>query len=719
MKDSFLNPIKALRRSRVRRGYKEAWIGIAIITLVTTLVYLNSLRVPFNFDDVAGIINNPSIHLETISLAELKDSINNNRPISNLSFAINYYFGGLNVPGYHIVNVMIHCLTAVLVYIFFLKTLAPSSSIFPLLGSLLWAVHPVHTQAVTYIVQRMTELAAMFFMLSLILYLQGSRSSGQRRIWLFLAATGAGLLGMGSKETAITLPFVILLHEFYFRAKFDFSLMKRLLKYWLPVFAVTLVFLVAYFEQRGGLIHGLYNLLTESLSNESFTGPQRLLTESRVIMFYLSLLIFPLPSRLNLDHDFALSTSLVDPLSTLFSFISIFGMILYSLWIAKKYPVVSFGILWFFINLTLESTFLKLDIIFEHRLYLPSIGVFLALSWILMKVAQFRILAPVGRPQNSTFLDTSDIHNQGESQPWLTEFVDFLRNKWKRFQRIRMIQVGLLLITFGLLGFYSGATILRNALWQDDIRLWMDIAKKSPHKARVHNNLGLLYLSRGELEPAGQEFEQALRLSPNFLLFRHNLATVYLGQGKTQEAIRVYQEALQIDPFNAMVYEKMGKIYSKSGRLDLATIALEKAVSLDPGRAMTNSLLGQVYQKSGYTEKAAMAYEQALRLIKQEVFKPRISHPLTEPAETPDKPSLQYELGQIYEELEKPALAIQHYQEAIRIVTAFLPARVRLLLLYKKTGRTDLAEAEYRKILEEDPTFTIAQDDPSRTILQK
>lgn len=694
-------------------------MGIAIISIVTTLVYLNSLRVPFTLDDVSGIINNPSTHLDQLSLSELNKAISNSRPVSNLSLALNYYFNGFNVVGYHVVNIMIHCLTAIVVYIFFLKILPSSSSLFALLGSLLWAVHPVHIQAVTYIIQRMTGLATLFFMLSLVLYIQGRETGGAKRIWLFLLALGAGLLGVSSKEIAVTLPFVILLYEFYFRAHCNPHFLKRQLKYWVPFFVMTLLFLAGYFTNRGGLIHGLQNILTMDFGNESITGYERLLTESRVIIFYLSLLILPLPSRLNLDHDFAVSTSLLDPLSTLFSVIFILGLILYSLWIAKKYPVVSFGILWFGINLALESTIIKLDIIFEHRLYLPSIGIFLLLSWTLMKISQPHIAASTGRIHDTNPRDTISNRIQVEPRSWGYGSLNLPRSAVARMKHKMIVQPGILLLTLGVLGFYSVATFLRNAVWQDSITLWTDIVKKSPNKARAHSNLGALYFDRGDLDLAEQEFEQALRLRPEGFVYRDNLAVVYQREGKIADAIRLYQDALKFNPYDAAVYQKLGKIYFKDGRQDLATIAFEKSITLDPGQAMTYSLLGQVYHKSGYAEKAAMAYEEALRLIKNKDFKPRIRHSLIQPEESPDKPSLHYQLGQIYEELERPAVAIQHYQAAIAELPVFLPARMRLLLLYKKTGRMDLAEAEYRRIMEEDPAFTIAQDGQGRAILPK
>jgi tetratricopeptide (TPR) repeat protein len=676
----------------VWKAFKDPWICIAVITAVTTLVYLNSLRVPFIFDDIYGIVNNPAIHLEDLSLTELKEAMRNNRPVSSISLALNYYFGGFNVVGYHMVNLLIHCLTAALVYIFFLKIFPPSASAYAFWGSLLWSVHPVHTQAVTYMIQRMTGLATLFFMLSLVLYIQGSANSGRKRILFFLFAGTAGLLGMGSKEIAVTLPLIILLYELYFRARFDPSSLKRLWKDWLPFVAVTLVFIAVYLIRQGGLIVGLQALLTKDFTSETLTSMERLLTESRVILFYLSLLVLPLPSRLNLDHDFTLSTSLLNPPTTFLCVLSIFLFIFYAVRIAKKYPVVSFGMLWFFMNLALESTFIKLDLIFEHRIYLPSIGIFLAGTWIFMRIThQFQ----------------SSHSFQADSGGFFNIFL---------LKRTVLVKAGLILLSVSLLGFYLVSTFLRNEVWQDNIGLLRDAVKKSPQNARVHNNLGILYLRKGDLDLARQEFEEALRLNPKYLLYRNNLAGIYERKGKFQEAIGLYQEALQIDPLNALVYERMGRLYSKSDHQDLAIMALEKAISLDPDRDMTFFYLGQAYQKSGHNEKAALAYQQALRLAKNEEFKPMINHPLKETKKTLSKPTLHYQLGQIYEEMEKPTLAIQEYQEAIRTLPGFLPARQRLFSLYMKTGRPDLAANEYQEMAEEEPRLIDTQDKPDMMI---
>ncbi|MCI0529344.1 MAG: hypothetical protein L0Y56_18045, partial [Nitrospira sp.] len=143
-------------------------MAIASIVGLTFLVYLNTLGVPFQYDDSATIASNPSIHLQQFNFSGIKKAFTDNRPVSNLSFAINYYLGGYHVLGYHLVNMMIHGLTGCAVYLFFLRTLGPSSAGVALLGALLWATHPVQTQAVTYITQRMASLATLFFMWSIV-----------------------------------------------------------------------------------------------------------------------------------------------------------------------------------------------------------------------------------------------------------------------------------------------------------------------------------------------------------------------------------------------------------------------------------------------------------------------------------------------------------------------------------------------------------------------
>jgi hypothetical protein len=316
-----------------------------LIVIICFLAYANTLKASFHLDDKRSIVENRYLHLKELSLSKLAaaaiKSRNPNRPVANLSFALNYYFGELNVFGYHLLNLLIHTLTGIILYFLLVTTLALG----PLRGkyerrewlaltvALLWAVHPVQTQSVTYIVQRMNSMAGMFFLLSLYLYVRG-RLEGTRRVkvWFYSGSGAAGLLALGSKEIAGVLPLMLALYEFYFFQGLELGAVR---KKWPWLIGILVIFLVIALVFLGPhFIRGVF----AGYQDWDFTLGERLLTQLRVVMYYLSLLLFPLPSRLNVDYDLAVSHSLFNPVSTLFSFLGLLGLAGLGIYLARRKP---------------------------------------------------------------------------------------------------------------------------------------------------------------------------------------------------------------------------------------------------------------------------------------------------------------------------------------------------------------------------------------------
>jgi hypothetical protein len=241
-----------------------------------------------------------------------------------------------------------------------------------LFASLIFVSHPIQTQSVTYIVQRMACMAGMFYLLTFVFYVKGRLSKGKARFFYFGGGILSYLLGVFTKENVAILPFFIAIYEFYFFQNLDLSPKGKKI---VGVLIGVLLFLGA----LGFLIWGQRYIQVTIVGYQTrpFTMAERVLTQFRVVLYYLTLLIYPLPSRLNLDYDFSVSKSILDPATTLISMVIVLGLIGYSLWTAKKRPVLSFCILWYFGNLVIESSIFPLEMVFEHRLYLPSIGPFI------------------------------------------------------------------------------------------------------------------------------------------------------------------------------------------------------------------------------------------------------------------------------------------------------------------------------------------------------
>ncbi|MDX1775444.1 MAG: hypothetical protein R3297_02575, partial [Desulfobulbales bacterium] len=351
---------------------------VPLLAAVTVVLYANTFDSPFALDDYHNIIANRPIRITEISLETLSEIVQNSllerRPVANISLALNYYFHQYDVTGYHLVNIAIHVLNGILLYFFIHFTLnfAPGSlspqnkGLIAFSAALMWLVHPLQTQSVTYIIQRMNSLAAMFYLLSFMFYIWARIS--KHKLVIFTMACGAlaaGILAIGSKENAVMLPVFILLYEWYFFQDLRFDLKKH---HYLILGILILFLLAAVFFYLGT---NPLNVVA-GYGGRDFNLQERLLTQLRVVVSYVTMVLYPLPSRLTLEHDFPLSYSLVNPLTTLFSLFALTGITAAALLLSKRERILSFCLLWFLGNLLIESSIIPLEIIFEHRTYLPA-----------------------------------------------------------------------------------------------------------------------------------------------------------------------------------------------------------------------------------------------------------------------------------------------------------------------------------------------------------
>lgn len=372
--------------------------GILLIAALHFIAYSNTFNAEWHFDDTVNIRTNYSIHIKSLSLHKILEIRNPSGSLSRflgyLSFAFNYYFHELDVTGYHVGNLLIHILAAVSVY--FMATLILSLPKFKHIGdkkifyisfftALLWGLSPVQTNAVTYLVQRFTSIAAMFYLLSIMFYIKGRRcifGGNKRPGHVFIAFAGfLFICSLLCKENTVVLPFVIILFEHIFIKRFT-ALNSKTIIYLGLAALIGFVFLALIFPTAISVFSGFDGLY----KNREFTMYERLLTEFRVVVRYLSLIIYPHPARLNLDYNFPVSEGLFRPVGTFFSILFILSSIMYGAFTMRKDPLISFCIFWFFINNIIESTIVPLEIIFEHRIYLPSVGIILMIVVLLLRL---------------------------------------------------------------------------------------------------------------------------------------------------------------------------------------------------------------------------------------------------------------------------------------------------------------------------------------------
>ena len=541
---------------------------LLLLVLLVGVIYAHTLNSPFVFDDKPNIVSNLHIRITDLSPQSLADAAFKSpipeRPLANISFALNYYLHGYHQGGFHLVNIFIHIITAIVLY-FFVKTTLGTPNIrcdahqrlwIAFFTAAIWMVHPLQTQSVTYIVQRMNSLTAMFYVLSILLYARFRLAAGLKRRWGLLAGCIlAALLALASKQIAATLPFIIIVYEGYFfqrrRSKLYMACLAGCL---LLTVAIALVLL-------GG---DPLNRLLAGYQQRPFTLTQRLLTQPRVVMFYLSLLFWPSPQRLNLDHDFAFSVSLLEPLGTVLALAALAVLALVAALTAKKQPLISFGVVWFLANLVIESSIIPLEIIFEHRTYLPSMMFCLLFVWLV-----FRWFKPA----------------------------------WPG--------TALLCVMVAVGAFW---TYQRNTVYADRITLWQDSVEKSPHKARPHNNLGVALADHGHHDQAIEQYRKTLQIEPFYAEAYANIGLSLVEQGKLEQGVPQFLKTLELNPNDVLTLSNLGGVLVMLERYSEAVAHLNKAIQLKPDAAAAHNNLGVALKRLGKFEAAQKHFAEARRI---------------------------------------------------------------------------------------------------------
>jgi Flp pilus assembly protein TadD len=561
--------------------FKKSLVPLALITLLGLAAYSNTFEVPFQFDDVAYIEENILVtgSGEIFSPPSTAASLSNlskitvfTRYLGHLSFAINYRLGGLEPMGYHTVNLAVHMVNALLVYWLVVLTfgapalkesqLAGYARYIALFSALLFVSHPVQTQAVTYIAQRFTSLCAMFYLLSLTLYTKARISEGRKGRALYLLSFMSALMAMFTKEIAFTLPVAIALYELMFFEAGLKGRAKRLLPYLLLMPIVPFLVIATDFKMDfGSQILDIVAVAAET--QPETTRVEYFLTQLRIMPTYLRLLLLPINQ--NLDYDYPIYGSFFDP-QVFLSFLLLVSVVGLGAFLLRRsrvsgpaLRVVSFGIFWFFIALSVESSFIPIaDVIFEHRLYLPSVGVFLALA------SGAAIFA-------------------------------------ERHEKTRKGVVSFMVVVCLV---FSAATYARNTIWKNGLTLWEDVVSKAPGNARAQNNLGYAYEVDGRFGEAIEHYNIALGIVPDVKTYL-NASSAYKKMRRTDKAIEYLERAIRMSPNSAKPYNNLGVIYFfDMGQPDRAIEQYEIALHLEPQNAKTHLNIGIAYRAKGLNAKA-------------------------------------------------------------------------------------------------------------------
>jgi tetratricopeptide (TPR) repeat protein len=686
-------------------------IALLIIPVVAILIYSNTFHSSFHFDDLIMIVKNRIVQ----NLWNLWPP-SGTRYIGLLSFALNYQLGGLNVLGYHMVNLAIHIANGLMVLWLVLLTFKTpimkgrgqtlqQMNFIALFSALIFISHPIQTQAVTYIVQRFTSLATLFYLLALVMYVKArllvespmvqgpkvekmQRPLASRFLPYYLLSIISTLLAMKTKEISFTLPFVMILYEFSFfnttPSSPTFTKMKRL-SFLIPFLMALLIIPLSLINIEKPLGDIIGELRETTQETHEIPRISYLLTQSRVIMTYLRLLVLPLNQNLDYDYPIYHSITLMVLLSSLF-IVLLLSLAAYLFYKSRsgdrRLRLIAFGIFWFFITLSVESSIIPIkDIIVEHRLYLPSVGMVIALSSILW-VASTRIRA--------------------RYSPLFYNSLVFIA----------------VVIPLGVGTYY------RNFTWADEVTLWEDVVKKSPNKARAHLNLGLIYYGLGQLDQAIQRYTTAVTLQPDYAWAHNNLGTTYATQGRLDEAMKELNIALSLEPNLAEAHNNLGNIYYRQQRLDEAMKEVSLALNLKPDFPEAHNNLGNIYLQQKRLDLAAQEYIAALSLNPgyaeahnnlgtvyanqgrlDEAMK-EVTLALNLKANFPEAHN---NLGNIFYRQRRLDEAVREYMAAVRLSPDSVIAHYNLANAFKLKGLTSEARRQYEIALALQPNFTPAQ----------
>ncbi len=551
-------------QNKAHDARRNAFAGIALF-VVLIIIYGNSFHNEWHLDDYANIVNNPDVHLKSLSWNHIKKVFPGRLcgrflPVSFITFSLNYYFNGSSVFGYHVVNFVIHYLASLFLFLLIYQTLQLPGlnqqyqrTAYPiaLLCVFLWSTHPIQVSAVTYIVQRIASMAGMFYIMSMYFYVMGrlSAATGKRTVYFVFCLVSAAF-ALGSKETAVMLPVSIFLYDlFLIQGISKERIKKNLIIMLLPLLLVILA--AAAYTDIASLLSGY--------KYRPFTMAERLLTEPRVILFYISLLLYPASSRLTLLHDFEVSRSLITPWTTLFAVLLILFLITGAIIISRKKPLIAYCILFFFINHIIEGSIVPLELIFEHRNYLPSAFFFVPIALLLLNTLDY-----------------------------------FAYKKSLRFAMSFMIIM--------LLTAQGHTTHLRNSILKNELTLWGDNIRKAPKLHRPHHNLGKAYLVAGLHEEGVVEMNIALkskagaRISQKYKTY-YNLGTYYMYQKEYDKALALFVKYIQQVPNQPKAYNAIAKIMLHKDNLRLAEKYIDKAIRLDPDSAELRQTLESILFK--------------------------------------------------------------------------------------------------------------------------
>lgn len=543
---------------------------IATGAILVYLVYSPGLSSPFILDDIRHIRKNPGIRAE--SFGELFSGRIGGpeyaRPLSYFFFRLDYLIYGYNPAGYHITNLILHLLAGTGVFFLSKKILFLAERVHKKItrekGNIphtcvcamvffLFLVHPAMSQAVLYITQRMTILAALFIIFSAYCYLLGrTKETAVKAVFWFVFSGIFFILAFFSKENAAVLPLVLLILELLVIRK-RYPLEEKKNRFLMLFFPAIFILICLYYVFTPGFeaTLALYDPKRDSVI-------LRLVSGCRVMIYAISLFFFPHPNRLCLDPLYPKSTSLFSPVTGPLCIFAVIFLLYAGIRLRKKNPAGSFCIFFFFLGLFVESTVLPISLLAEHRFYLSGVGAVLFMVWGLNRLA--------------------------------------LPGK---------MVLGIFLLTAGIFSFW---TLERARVWNDPVVLALDTVQKAPANPRAHHNLGVALVNEGRIKDAITAYTNALQLAQNPVFIHNHLGVALMETKEYEKAWFHLKVALSLcTPHDAAYPEIMisfANLFIRQNQLDRAYFHLQNMARAYPDHPEVHALLGVILFRKGKTASA-------------------------------------------------------------------------------------------------------------------
>jgi tetratricopeptide (TPR) repeat protein len=633
-----------------------------LIAAAARAAYSRSFSVPLLFDDFPTILNNPSIRHWGTALNPTGNTTATARPVLNLSLALNYALSGTNVWSYHALNLAIHVLAGLALFGILRRTLerrTEAATLVAFSAAMIWTLHPLQTEAVTYTVQRAESLMGLFYLLTLYFFIRGCGADGSARNGWHAAAIAACLLGMGTKEVMVSAPVIVLLYDRTFvSGSFREAWARRRRVY--AGLSATWILLGALFIMSGG--NRGSDTTGVSASGKTWAY---YLTQFPAICQYLRLSFWPSPLV------FEYGTFWVkEPLSVLPQAIAVVALAFATLWALWRRPVLGFLGFWFFAILAPTSLVPgTLQMIVEHRMYLA-----LAPVVVLPVAAIFRWTGrwalPICLAISAALLvctwERNEVYSTAESI-WSDTVA-------KRPENDRAL-------------FSLGTTWLEMHGHDLEAKAEFEhVLRINPDSAEAHYNLGIT-LTRlpGRTADGVAEFRQALRLMPDYADAHNNLGNVWIKTpGRLKDGIAQIREALRLKPDFAEAHDNLGNALLKiPGHVDEAIAELNEALRLKPEDSSAHDNLGVALMNlPGRADEAVFQFKEALRL-------------------NPNSGGAHYNLANVYSGMPgHTGDAIEQYEEAVRLNPDFADAHFNLATAFASVpGRLNEAIAQYEDVV--------------------